>query len=179
MRAVRHAGFTLIELLVVLVLIGIIVSFAALSIGGSGEREVEQEARRLAALIGVAGEEAVLQSKEIGILFAQDGYRFQAGIRQGLTYAWKDEDQKDPVLRPRKLPAGMSLELILDGLPVKLERVQKLEQASELPRPQASMLSSGERSQPFEVRIGVEGGARYSVKAPYLGDIKVDWVDGP
>ncbi|CAM5329818.1 hypothetical protein SSTU70S_04050 [Stutzerimonas stutzeri] len=50
----RARAFTLIELLVVIVLLGILVSLAVLTTGSSSTaRELRDEARRIAALIGV------------------------------------------------------------------------------------------------------------------------------
>lgn len=164
--AARHAGFTLIELLVVLVLIGIIVSFAVLSAGTSGEREAELEARRLAALIDLAGEEAVLKSREMAVLFSPDGYQFLA---LGDDNAWAALD--DRVLRQRTLPAGFSLKLSVDGLPVDIAKPQ------ETPEPQVFLLSDGERSA-FEVDLGVaDGGVRYRVTGPMLGDLQVSGAE--
>ena len=72
----RARAFTLIELLVVIVLLGILVSVAVLSVGGSStSRELRDEARRLAALIGVLSDEAVLDSREYGLLVNSEGYR--------------------------------------------------------------------------------------------------------
>ena len=70
----RARAFTLIELLVVIVLLGILVSVAVLSVGGSStSRELRDEARRLAALIGVMSDEAVLDSREYGLLINSEG----------------------------------------------------------------------------------------------------------
>ncbi|HEB98834.1 MAG TPA: type II secretion system protein GspH, partial [Thiotrichales bacterium] len=53
LRKVR--GFTLIELLVVIVIIGIVVGFATLSLGGDRRGdELEEESRRFAALLSLA-----------------------------------------------------------------------------------------------------------------------------
>jgi general secretion pathway protein H len=158
--AARHAGFTLIELLVVLVLIGIIVSFAALSVGGNGQREAELEARRLAALIDLAGDEAVLKAREMGVLFAPDGYQFMS-LGDDNTWAALGD-----VFRGRKLPAGMSLQLAVDGLPVDIRRPK------EPPEPHVFLLSDGERTA-FEVDLGIQDGARYRVTAPTLGDVQI------
>ena len=68
-------GFTLIEVLVVVVIIGITLSFAVLTVS-SGEDEVETEARRFAALVKLAGEEAVLRSRELAVEVQRSGYRF-------------------------------------------------------------------------------------------------------
>ncbi len=167
MRAVRHAGFTLIELLVVLVLIGIIVSFAALSVGGSGEREAELEARRLAALVALASDEAVLKSREMAVLFARDGYQFMV-LRDDNTWA----ALADEVFRRRALPAGFSLELAVDGLPVDLGKPK------EPPEPQVFLLSDGERTA-FEVELGVVEGPRYRLTGPMLGDLQLSAAEAP
>ena len=58
-----HGGFTLLELLLVILIIGIILSFAALSIGRGNERAIEDEMRRLAGLIELAAQEATLESQ--------------------------------------------------------------------------------------------------------------------
>jgi general secretion pathway protein H len=154
-------GFTLIEILVVMVLIGIIISFAVLSIGSAGEREAEQEARRFAALVDLASEEAVLKSTEMGILFQPDGYRFLA---MGADDAW--QPLEDDVFRLRRLPPGMALTLAVEGLPVTLEK------PSEKPLPQVFLLSSGERT-PFEIGVAIPDGRRFQVAVPAIGDAVV------
>ena len=70
-------GFTLIELLVVIVLLGIVTSFAVLSMGTSGsERKMEEEAKRLHALIKLVHEEAIIQAKEIAMEINKKEYSF-------------------------------------------------------------------------------------------------------
>ncbi|MGE0080920.1 MAG: type II secretion system minor pseudopilin GspH [Thiohalomonadaceae bacterium] len=159
--AARRAGFTLIELLVVLVLIGIVTSIAVLSVGSSGEGEVELEARRLGALMALASEEAVLRSREMGIAFTAEGYQFLALGDDNAWVALNDE-----VFRPRTLPAGFSLRLSVDGLPVDIAKPK------EKPEPQVFLLSDGERTA-FEVDLGVIDGVRYRITAPVLGDLQV------
>jgi len=139
----RHAGFTLLEVLVVLVLIGIILSFAALSVGNDGRGEqLEREGRRFAELVRIAGEEAVLQGRDLGVQFTLEGYRFL--ILDGDTW---NELAGDEILRPRTLPQGLEYRLFLEGLPVVLE--QELGEKTE---PHVFLLSSGESS-PFELDI--------------------------
>ena len=73
----RSAGFTLLELMVVLVLIGIIFTFAMLSLGGDDIGELmELETHRMMTLLDLASDEAVLRGEELAVLFSENGYEF-------------------------------------------------------------------------------------------------------
>lgn len=145
-------GFTLIELLVVLVLIGIVVSFATLAIGDDRERLVQDEVRRIAALLETAGEEAVLQGRELGLQISQRGYRFmflapqEDGPAQWLVL------ERDRLLRPRDFHPETAPQLLLEGLPQPLT-----ESFPERGAPQLFLLSSGERT-PFVLRLTADNG---------------------
>lgn len=161
----RARAFTLIELLVVIVLLGILVSLAALTTGSSStSRELRDEARRIAALIGVLSDEAVLDSREYGLLVNREGYRV---LRYDEADArWREVERR----KVHRLPEWMRLELELDGTP--LELVAPVRQADDRaglsdadsrgrsrerksgPRlePQLLILSSGELS-PFGLRL--------------------------
>lgn len=157
----RARAFTLIELLVVIVLLGILVSVAVLSVGGSSTaRELRDEARRLAALIGVLSDEAVLDSREYGLLVDSQGYRV---LRYDEAAArWRESERREA----RELPEWMRLELALDGTPlVLLAPPKRADDRAGLsdddarakrrgPRlePQLLILSSGELS-PFSLRL--------------------------
>jgi general secretion pathway protein H len=159
----RARAFTLIELLVVLVLLGILVGLAVLASGSSSSsRELRDEARRLAALIGVLSDEAVLDSREYGLLVSDAGYRV---LRlDEATGRWDEPDRS----RGRQLPEWMRLQLELDGTPLRLldpargesdraglSRADQAPQRSKRrPRlePQLLILSSGELS-PFTLRL--------------------------
>lgn len=157
-------GFTLLELLVVLLLIGIVLSFATLSFGDGGrERRLGMEARRLAALIDLAGQEAVLQSRELGILFDEEGYRFEV---------WDGKDwtvlSGDKVLRSRALPAEIELTLLLEGIPAGLRHVKDKPAV-----PQVMLRSSGEHT-PFEVVLETEdASSRYELTGAQIGAVEV------
>ena len=161
----RARAFTLIELLVVIVLLGILVSLAVLTTGSSSTaRELRDEARRIAALIGVLSDEAVLDSREYGLLVNHEGYRV---LRYDEADArWREVERR----KVHRLPEWMRLELELDGTP--LELVAPLKQTDDRaglsdadsrgrsrernsgPRlePQLLILSSGELS-PFSLRL--------------------------
>jgi general secretion pathway protein H len=67
-------GFTLLEIMVVLVLIGIITSFALLSVGGGPRERLAEEGQRLAALVELHQQEAILSGEVRGIRFTRTGY---------------------------------------------------------------------------------------------------------
>ncbi|NCX43303.1 MAG: type II secretion system protein GspH [Betaproteobacteria bacterium] len=69
-------GFSLIEVLVVLVLLGIVMSFASLSLRGLQGRGLALEAERLGARIQVAQREASLLAQPIRLELDDRGYRF-------------------------------------------------------------------------------------------------------
>ena len=74
MTAARRwsAGFTLMEVMVVLVLIGIITSFAVLSVGGRTGQRLAEEGQRLIALVELHQQEAILSGELRAIRFNQD-----------------------------------------------------------------------------------------------------------
>ncbi len=154
-RARREGGFTLIELLVVIVILGSLVGLAVLSTGNtSSSREIRDEAQRLAALIGLIADEAVLDNREYGLLVRPDGYRV-------LRYDESDARWRETRDRaPHQVPEWMRLSLELDGTPLKLlAPVKREDDPAGLSRgeehqrrhaapvqPQVLILSSGELS---------------------------------
>jgi len=159
----RPAGFTLLEVMVVMVLIGIIFSFAMLSMRGDDIAErMDREARRLETLLALANDEAILRGEELGVRFTDDGYEFLALALDG----WKLTD--DDLLKSHTLPADISLEL-------ELEDQQSLnsgdgEDEVETP-PQVLILSSGEMT-PFTVTFGSSlSDYRYRLTASLMGEV--------
>lgn len=150
----HERGFTLLELLAVIVIIGIILSFAILSMNTGGRAQaLEQEARRLAALVEMAAQESVLQSQELGMLVTAHGYAFLAF--QENTWHRIESDQE---LRARELPADIQIELIIDELPTDLVVPDQEDDKGDKKgkeAPQILLLSSGEMT-PFEIRLRSE-----------------------
>lgn len=99
----RAEGFTLIELLVVLAIMGTAAGAIALAIRPRAAGEDEAEARRLAARIELAADQAMLDDRAIGLDWSARGYRFLAwGGGRWLP-------ARGDALAPHALPAGLSL----------------------------------------------------------------------
>jgi len=139
--AAATRGFSLLEVLVVLMIIGITLTMATLSIGpGLGQEHADNEARRLHAVATLASEQAILQGIEHGLELSREGYHVLAMI-DGQWLALDD----DPAWRPRVLPVTISLHLETDGRRVKLPSTAQ-------GVPQVLLYSSGEMS-PFVMEL--------------------------
>ena len=154
-----HRGFTLIELLVSIVIIGIVLSIAVLSLGVVGDdRDVRKEARRLMSIVEVAQDDAVLQGREFGIEFLLGSYRFvEYDPYSGQWLAILGDD----LLRTRQLPEELEFSLWLEDRPILLEQepIELATEADEDARsqvrdyaPHVLIFSSGDMT-PFELHI--------------------------
>ncbi|WP_051361839.1 prepilin-type N-terminal cleavage/methylation domain-containing protein [Solimonas soli] len=104
-------GFTLIEVLVVIVIVGILVTFATLSIGNRALTDrLESEARRLQQLFAMAGEDAEMHGAEIGFVYTDQGYAF---VTIGPNGRWVPIP--DGALRPREVKEPITLSLRVEG----------------------------------------------------------------
>ena len=118
-RFTPSTGFTLIELLVVIVIIGVIVSMATLSVNVLGrDSQVEDEARRYWAVLRQTREEAELQGLNIGAYFAADQYEF---LRlDPLRNLWIPISE-DKLYASRTLPEGLRYRMWLEGREIVLK----------------------------------------------------------
>jgi general secretion pathway protein H len=134
-------GFSLLEVLVVLLIVGITLTMATLSIGpGLGRDRGLNEAERLHALVALASEQAILQGIEHGLELSHGGYRILAY----LDGQWLPLDD-DPVWRPRELPDTLRVHLQTDGRSVTLP-------ATAQGTPQVLLFSSGETT-PYVIEL--------------------------
>ena len=145
----------------VVVIIGILATIFTLSVGLTGsDRELRREVDRLRALLQVAGEEAILQGRELGISFFLDGYEFSS----------LDPDENrwvrlttDPVLRQRNFDESLEVVVSIEGRELRLDKASQrpapepVEDGEADPReeyrPQVYIFSSGDISPAFELRL--------------------------
>lgn len=153
----RCGGFSLIEILVVIVIIGIVMSIAMLSITlAGGDNQLRDEAQRIMSLVEVARDESLLQGREFGLEFMQDSYRFVEF--DPLTQQWS-EVIGDDTLRLRQLPEELELELFIEDRRIMLKTDPERTASDNEDRPGVEryaphvlIYSSGDMS-PFEVHL--------------------------
>ena len=188
-KANTARGFTLLEILVVMIIIALMSGAAMVAIGASKNRALEEEAKRLTALLRMGSEEAVLRSTDYAMALARDGYQFYEWSFKENNYV--PVDAVDGVFRPRTLPKDMILGGEINGTPIvfpeKKDEKKAAQQAAKTPdeeekdkkkspledKPVIFFFSSGERM-PFALEIHQDFGATYKVSGGVTG--KIDYL---
>jgi len=101
-RRAGEAGVTLVEMLVVLAIVGIMAGLVVLGIGAASDRSAEIEAKRLAARLTLAADEAMVSDRPLGLAWDKAGYRFL--VEQ--DGAWRDD--RAPALEPHRVASGVT-----------------------------------------------------------------------
>ncbi len=157
-------GFTLIEIMVVITIISVIISFVTLSIGdGNLAQKLNQESQRLAYLLTLASQEAVMQSKEMGVYFDADSYSF-CDLQIETNSCTTCKIITSNVFKPRNLPIGIQTEVRVDGETILSNKTCKN-------MPQLLILSSGEFI-PFEIRLTADK-LSYQLTGNLTGEITI------
>lgn len=172
-RQRQYSGFTLLELLVVVALIGVMLSVIVASVGDGGrQKQMENEARRLVAVIKLARDEAVLMSQELALVVGDSHYDFQHFGEKG----WEPlPDEK--ILRQHDLKDGLEIELEMEDFVFTPKRKKPKDDDKAEPDDDTAVriyfLSSGEL-QAFTLYIreaDVYDSVRFKVEADHNGDV--------
>jgi general secretion pathway protein H len=105
-------GFTLIELLVVMVILGITLGLVSLNAMPGQKQSMQQDAKRIALLLQLARDEAIVRNRQIAFEAGSDSYRFW--IRND-NRQWEQVVQDD-LLREREFK-NAPVTLMLDPAP--------------------------------------------------------------
>lgn len=190
----RKNGFTLLEIIVVMLIIGIMATFAMLSIGGrSSDDRLQAEASRLRKVMALAADETLFKGEQLGLLVETNGYRLLALGSGGWT-----PYTGGAALRPHPVPEPIVMTLTVEGRPVPLHDAQTQAEPeddddeppsdgrldlsdgdgnSNGPAPQIMVLSSGEMT-PFSLEFSVpDQPSRYRVEGDLMGRVKSGKVD--
>lgn len=138
-------GFTLIELLVVLVIIGVILNTAYLSITSRSELDrLTAEAKRLTAVAQLARQEAIIEGRLFGFRLRESCYAFM----RPETDRWIL--MTDDLLGRHELPDFIHMDITVESVDVSDTKTR------DAMAPQIIIQPSGEMT-PFEVRLTAEG----------------------
>ena len=163
---VRQRGFTLIEILVVVVIIALMAAVMTVAVGAlGGDRQIEEEADRIADVLSVTLEQAELEGRDYGLRIEPDGYEVMVfDGRRGWTPAGGDRWFERHVL-----PPGLSVSLEAEGRLVLLRKAETPE--SRLP--QVITFSSGDVT-PYRITLTrSSSGATNTVEGAFDGTIEV------
>lgn len=107
-RASGARGFTLVEIMVVMVIIGITLGLVSLNAIPSPRQDLQKEAQRIALLLQLARDEAIVRNRLIAFEANSERYRFLVRNETG----W-DPVTKDDLLRERVFKSA-PVTLLLD-----------------------------------------------------------------
>ncbi len=147
----RNQGFTLVEILVVVVIMAIVISLAVLSIGVAGrDSQLDDETRRIAGLVGLLHERALLEGRDFGMRIEPAAYEFL--VYDTRRDRWFSFDQERE-FRHRELPKGVNFQLELDSHVVVLKPIDpSLSKANDASGDQPSTTQS-----PPQIAIAASG----------------------
>lgn len=171
----RSRGFTLLELLVVMVLIAILTAAAISTLKFVAKSaDAKTEAHRVAALAGLAAEEALLTGREYGMRIDDEEVVFllfddAAGQWQLLA--------DDDTFHPRPVPDAVEFDLVIEGQAISLTPPNEEDTGEEdedlAEPPQVIFLSSGEIT-PFTLTVQERDGEEtWTVEADLLGRMEI------
>jgi general secretion pathway protein H len=112
-------GFTLLEMMVVVFIIALLAGATVIGMGSTGQDSgLQKERDRLSTLMSYVRERGAMLTIEYGLRCGPHGYRFV--YFDNRSNQWQPE-KVDDSLRLRRLPAGLTLTLTVEGHPIVLD----------------------------------------------------------
>ena len=162
----KNLGFTLIELMVVIVIAGMLVTFASLSINNSSDKQLETEAKRFVSLAKFAADEAIMNSREIILKVEEQQYSF---VEPGPDNALVDMGESDPIFRARELPEHIRISGDISGEALIFEKKKSDDEEGDYGK--IGIFSSGEMI-PFSLTFTQDDGVAFEVSGDYAGKVE-------
>lgn len=159
-------GITLIELLVALVIVAVLSAAVLLAMPDFAARRADVAAERVAALLAMACERAMVTGRDMGVVIDADSMGF-GSFAQGV-FTLLPDDAAEP-LRTRRLPAGIRLTLRLDGRDIDL-------QGDTSARARIACQANGELT-PFELLLEYDATPRWRIVGKPSGRIERERID--
>jgi general secretion pathway protein H len=160
-RQAVGSGFTLIELLVVMIIIGVMIGSATMMLKRDYTDLLANDANRLKALVVLGRDEALFQSRSLGLRFAENSYDFVIGGEELGTWV----PLQDKQFRKRQLAKGVQLEIFRQNTLIDLID-------EENKKPQVFLLSTGEVT-PFMIELVYPAKAKLQLSFDGLGQPKI------
>jgi general secretion pathway protein H len=170
----RHSGFTLIEIMVVVVIVAILSSAVVPMMTKSTDDLLTEQADRFVALVNLAQNEAILQSRQLGLQVEAQSYSFLQ--REDDSNNWVPFTEGP--FRQRKLSAGTKTALYLDEVDISSLAKENIDaEGNKKIIPQVFILSSGEMT-PFRYELAFTTGSRFKVSFDAIGTSKLEKIEG-
>jgi general secretion pathway protein H len=164
----KNKGFTLIEIMIVVVIAAILMGAVVISFPDSSNDRLKEQGERFSALILLAQDESILQSEDFALSINDAGYSFYR--RADAT--WEAYSEK-PFIN-RKIDSDIKAELVVEALPVKLDKSSSKFAAPKKTKPQIVIYSSGEMT-PFAYSLGNQEKSVFTIKFDGAGNLEKEF----
>lgn len=154
----NKSGFTLLELLVVLVIVGITVGLVSFNAIPNERQILQSEAQRVALLLQLARDEAIVRNRLIAFELESDGYRFL--MRDEKQWQEWQTLTQDDLLRERKF----------DHAPLSFSMTPALQEAG---NPLRIVFGREPVDKPFVLTL-MAGNSQVSIHADGIGHFVVN-----
>lgn len=152
----QQRGFTLLELMVVILIIGLLLTMATMSVSTSTDKSLETEVKRFASLMKLASDEAILNASPIAAQIGEKVYQFNIAGQI---------ESEDRLFRPRNVADYIQLDVTIEDEKIDFDDLEKDTMAN------IYILPSGEMT-PFSVIFSRDDGLAYEVTGNFFGDIE-------